>query len=185
MYKLILAVFSVSVGLLWTLTSSWACNEAVCASIVSKCMLTQSCKCNLQNCSCCKDCFQCLANLFDECCSCVASGGTEESQPKLSSSKRMTVNCTVSYIAQCVSYKKCRMTCNSMGAQSYRWFHDGCCECVGPYCLNYGINESRCSSCPEYEEQEYEDEDLYVNNDFSDGVIPEKSFKPKLKKERS
>lgn len=31
----------------------------------------------------------------------------------------------------------------SMGAKSYRWFHDGCCECVGDRCMNYGINESR------------------------------------------
>ena len=31
------------------------CNEAVCASIVSKCMLLQSCKCELQpDCTCCK-----------------------------------------------------------------------------------------------------------------------------------
>ena len=33
-----------------------ACNEAVCASIVSKCMLLQSCKCELQpDCTCCKE----------------------------------------------------------------------------------------------------------------------------------
>ena len=31
------------------------CNEAVCASIVSKCMLLQSCKCELgPECTCCK-----------------------------------------------------------------------------------------------------------------------------------
>ena len=31
------------------------CNEAVCASIVSKCMLLQSCKCELHpDCTCCK-----------------------------------------------------------------------------------------------------------------------------------
>lgn len=49
----------------------YACNEAVCASIVSKCMITQSCKCDLANCSCCKECFSCLSNLYSECCSCV------------------------------------------------------------------------------------------------------------------
>lgn len=48
-----------------------ACNEAVCASIVSKCMLTQSCKCELRNCTCCKECFNCLDYLYAECCSCV------------------------------------------------------------------------------------------------------------------
>ena len=32
-----------------------SCNEAVCASIVSKCMLLQSCKCELHpDCTCCK-----------------------------------------------------------------------------------------------------------------------------------
>lgn len=50
---------------------SYACNEAVCASIVSKCLITQSCKCDLANCSCCKECFSCLSNLYSECCSCV------------------------------------------------------------------------------------------------------------------
>lgn len=48
-----------------------SCNEAVCGSIVSKCLLTQSCKCDLQNCTCCKECFNCLSYLYSECCSCV------------------------------------------------------------------------------------------------------------------
>lgn len=48
-----------------------ACNEAVCGSIVSKCLLTQSCKCELENCTCCKECFNCLSYLYAECCSCV------------------------------------------------------------------------------------------------------------------
>ena len=48
--------------LLLLLPPSLACNEAVCASIVSKCMLLQSCKCDLQpDCTCCKQCFECLA----------------------------------------------------------------------------------------------------------------------------
>lgn len=47
------------------------CNEAVCGSVVSKCLLTQSCKCDLENCSCCKECFTCLSYLYSECCSCV------------------------------------------------------------------------------------------------------------------
>lgn len=50
---------------------SYSCNEQVCASIVSKCMLTQSCKCDLKNCSCCSECFKCLSHLSTECCSCV------------------------------------------------------------------------------------------------------------------
>ena len=51
--------------------TAYGCNEAVCASIVSKCMLTQSCKCELRNCTCCKECFSCLDYLYAECCSCV------------------------------------------------------------------------------------------------------------------
>lgn len=60
----------------------------------------------------------------------------------------MTVNCTVAFMAQCNSWNKCRASCQSMGATSYRWFHDGCCECIGDTCINYGINESRCIHCP-------------------------------------
>lgn len=36
-----------------------------------------------------------------------------------------------------------------MGASSYRWFFDGCCECIGSTCLNNGVDESKCSECPE------------------------------------
>lgn len=57
------------VGLLGQLALS--CNEQVCASIVSKCMLTQSCKCDLKDCTCCKECYNCLNYLYGECCSCV------------------------------------------------------------------------------------------------------------------
>ena len=56
---------------------------------------------------------------------------------------KVTVNCSVAYMAQCMSWNKCKASCTSMGATSYRWFHDGCCECVGSQCINYGINQSR------------------------------------------
>jgi hypothetical protein len=62
--------------------------------------------------------------------------------------KDIAVNCTVAYMSQCMSWNKCKSSCTSMGASSYRWFHDGCCECVGSYCINYGINESKCLQCP-------------------------------------
>lgn len=58
-------------GFLSAVSVIYACNEAICASVVSKCMLTQSCKCDLKDCSCCKDCFSCLGYLYSECCSCV------------------------------------------------------------------------------------------------------------------
>lgn len=48
-----------------------SCNEAVCGSVVSKCLLTQSCNCDFKNCTCCKDCYNCLGFLYSECCSCV------------------------------------------------------------------------------------------------------------------
>ena len=66
--------------------------------------------------------------------------------PAMSSSleeSKVTVNCSVAYMAQCMSWNKCKASCRSMGATSYRWFHDGCCECVGSQCINNGINESR------------------------------------------
>ena len=40
----------------------------------------------------------------------------------------VTVNCTVAYMSQCMSWNKCKASCTSMGAKSYRWFHDGCCQ---------------------------------------------------------
>lgn len=55
----------------------------------------------------------------------------------------ITLNCSVVYMSHCLSWNKCKASCMSMGAKSYRWFHDGCCECVGDRCMNYGINESR------------------------------------------
>lgn len=69
------------------------------------------------------------------------------------SSEPIPVNCTVAYMSQCMSWNKCKNSCMSMGASSYRWFHDGCCECVGSTCLNYGINESRCLDCPPDKDQ--------------------------------
>lgn len=67
----------------------------------------------------------------------------------------LTVNCTVAYMAQCTSLNKCNIACQSMGATSNRWFNDGCCECIGSTCINYGINESRCLHCPEENEDDF------------------------------
>ncbi|XP_073835015.1 twisted gastrulation BMP signaling modulator crossveinless [Musca autumnalis] len=193
-----------------------SCNEVVCAPIVSKCLLTQSCKCESKNCSCWQECLKCLGKYFEECCSCVdlcpkqnetrnffskkshvedfegvpelfnvlvsspedeldfnwniytfpldfdkvLSGPKLHSFPMENNDKNLdgasterenmgVVNCTVIYLNQCTSWNKCRSSCLSTGASSYRWFHDGCCECVGSTCINYGVNESRCRNCPE------------------------------------
>ena len=51
----LVVVTSLLAGLVLLTSPVLACNEAVCASIVSKCMLLQSCKCELQpDCTCCK-----------------------------------------------------------------------------------------------------------------------------------
>lgn len=180
------------------------CNEMVCGSVVSKCLLTQSCQCKpVNDCHCCKDCLNCLGELYTECCGCLdmcpkhkdalgsltprseigdveglselfdtvtaedvdewstiripmragykqrLEGGSSHDYTSLPRQRPETVNCTVIYVNACMRSNKCKQQCESMGANSYRWFHDGCCECVGAHCLNYGINESRCSACPE------------------------------------
>merc|ERR1711923_453905 len=85
---------------------------------------------------------------------------------------KVTVNCSVAYMGQYMSWNKCKASCTSMGATSYRWFHDGCCECVGSQCINNGVNESRCSDCPVLDDidEEITDEEmeLLVNMDFDD-----------------
>lgn len=201
-------VFTLSLGIfLGLFLCTQGCNEAVCASIVSKCMLTQSCKCELKNCTCCKECFSCLDYLYAECCSCVGncyisinldnpanfyqlplemcpkpnntaselsrkSHVEDLTEPtpdlfaaltddrdtlqrwltftfpvdldkslfkhkldkeikykQLNSEQEViplikdliTVNCTVAYMSQCMSWNKCKASCVSMGASSYRY----------------------------------------------------------------
>lgn len=51
-----------------------SCNEAICASLVSKCLLVKACECdmsNKKNCSCCSQCSKCLAKRYPYCCSCL------------------------------------------------------------------------------------------------------------------
>ncbi|XP_076358176.1 twisted gastrulation protein homolog 1-like isoform X1 [Tachypleus tridentatus] len=218
------------------------CNEGVCGSIVSKCMLTQSCKCEKTNVTCNRNCFYCLDDLYTECCSCVElcpkpndtdtdlskkshvedlpepipalfTVLTEEEDHKLRwisytfpahitiitangkneikfSSVRtgiededledQEVNCTVAYMSQCMSWNKCKSSCRSMGAASYRWFHDGCCECIGSTCINYGINESRCYQCPIEEDEVSEEEEEIIKTQKKS--FDEKKFgKPDIK----
>lgn len=57
-------------------------------------------------------------------------------------------NCTVAFLSDCVLHNRCKSSCRLMGASSYRWFEDGCCECVGPHCTDYGMDKSKCSRCP-------------------------------------
>ena len=53
--------------------------------------------------------------------------------------------CILAFINKHLHMNQCRRYCTSMGASYFRWFHEsGCCECVGKYCLNYGVDEPRC-----------------------------------------
>ncbi|KAG1689923.1 Protein twisted gastrulation [Nymphon striatum] len=72
------------------------------------------------------------------------------------------LNCTVAYMSKCLSWNKCKASCLSMGASSYRWFHDGCCECVGHKCINYGIGESRCLQCPPSQSEDSEFDEIPI-----------------------
>ena len=74
------------------------------------------------------------------------------------------VNCTVSFMSDCMSTNKCKSSCASMGASSYRWFLNGCCECVGSTCLNYGLSESKCLECPLPHHREEETEENQSTN---------------------
>ncbi|XP_016355298.1 twisted gastrulation protein homolog 1-B [Sinocyclocheilus anshuiensis] len=55
--------------------------------------------------------------------------------------------CTVVYLDDCVSIRQCKQYCESMGGSKYRWFHNACCECIGPECLDYGSKAVRCMNC--------------------------------------
>lgn len=72
---------------------------------------------------------------------------------KIATQNSTLQNCTMAFLVSCVDMYKCESSCISMGASGYRWFHVGCCECVGKYCLNFGINEIRCRNCPQESDQ--------------------------------
>nr|CAD7399322.1 unnamed protein product [Timema cristinae] len=227
-------VLTALVAAVFLMTPTESCNEAVCASVVSKCMLTQSCKCDINNYSCYQECYGCLGNLYSECCSCVdicpkpnntstplgkqsvveaypetfphlfqalmsepdpqerwtpftfpvdhdissywtkpdreITYHTQTAEQELLPNKNMvTLNCTVAFMSQCMPWNKCKTSCLTTGATSYRWFHDGCCECIGQECINYGIDESRCLNCPENDDELDEDEETsYIYDDSVD-----------------
>uniref|UniRef100_A0A671L9L6 Twisted gastrulation protein homolog 1-A-like n=1 Tax=Sinocyclocheilus anshuiensis TaxID=1608454 RepID=A0A671L9L6_9TELE len=78
------------------------------------------------------------------------------SSPLLSSSPPLLLSsplvlsyglCTVVYFDDCVSIRQCKQYCESMGGSKYRWFHNACCECIGPECLDYGSKAVKCMNC--------------------------------------
>uniref|UniRef100_A0A3Q0SW94 Twisted gastrulation BMP signaling modulator 1a n=1 Tax=Amphilophus citrinellus TaxID=61819 RepID=A0A3Q0SW94_AMPCI len=55
--------------------------------------------------------------------------------------------CTVVYFDDCVSIRQCKLYCESMGGSKYRWFHNACCQCIGPECVDYGSKLVKCMNC--------------------------------------
>ncbi|KAG8442213.1 hypothetical protein GDO86_011130 [Hymenochirus boettgeri] len=65
----------------------------------------------------------------------------------VSQSQEQENMCTVVYFDDCMSIYQCKASCESMGATKYRWFHNACCECVGPECIDYGSKTVQCTNC--------------------------------------
>ena len=88
----------------------------------------------------------------------------------LVNSKTKEDECTVAYMTTISSLNGCKISCASLGATSLRWFHDGCCECIGQNCSNYGLSESRCKFNLNEKHQEefvdvYDDYGEYFDHD--------------------
>ena len=70
-------------------------------------------------------------------------------------------NCTVAFMSECTSLGKCKQSCKSMGSAKYRWFHDqGCCQCIGDTCIDYGLNDPQCLACKAEEEEDSEETEV-------------------------
>lgn len=68
-------------------------------------------------------------------------------------------------MSNCLSLKRCKLSCMSMGASRYRWFHEhGCCQCIGSSCINYGLNKPKCHLCPN-EDEDGDDSDIHEENE--------------------
>ncbi|XP_066485155.1 twisted gastrulation protein homolog 1-like [Tiliqua scincoides] len=55
--------------------------------------------------------------------------------------------CQAIFFNECLSMSRCRTACQSVGAWRYRWFHNACCQCLGPDCQGYGGAQAQCSRC--------------------------------------
>ena len=73
---------------------------------------------------------------------------SNSSKPSSSSQVEFDVNCTIIYLAKCMSMHNCRINCGMMGASTFRWFHNACCQCIGPCELYpYGNDRAMCRQC--------------------------------------
>ena len=55
--------------------------------------------------------------------------------------------CKVAFYNTCISKEDCISSCSSMGASKYRWFRNGCCQCIGSRCHDYGELSPLCKEC--------------------------------------
>ncbi|XP_068098451.1 twisted gastrulation protein homolog 1-A-like [Hyperolius riggenbachi] len=62
-------------------------------------------------------------------------------------SANLSSTCTVMYFKPCMTMRRCHESCEVTGSLRYRWFHNGCCQCVGPDCYGYGNKEPLCHQC--------------------------------------
>lgn len=75
----------------------------------------------------------------------LAYRANENNSPIISHNNNLKkLNCTVAFINRYLSMTKCKRSCTTLGASFFRWFNDGCCECIGEYCLNYGLDKPHC-----------------------------------------
>ncbi|KAK9878105.1 hypothetical protein WA026_020747 [Henosepilachna vigintioctopunctata] len=214
------------------------CNESICASIVTKCLLMDLCKCDPNNSTCNMKCFVCLKQYYSDCCSCVDacyletnelvqknevsfiealdnpipalfkalaqeprrddSWTSETIRLKIDLSRHIAgktwnfqmishgtriekggnffiADCTVIFKNECIGIDRCKNICLTMGSSGYRWFHNGCCQCLGESCYNFGLSEGKCKYCsfnkdnPKSEHEAYFDDDL-LNDNYFDGL---------------
>lgn len=80
----------------------------------------------------------------------------------------LELNCTVVFMKKCMPNDECHNHCKSLGASAIRWFHTGCCQCVGQFCVDFGINENLCQECRHLE---YEKDSDQCKQGQKDGFI--------------
>lgn len=76
------------------------------------------------------------------------------------------------------------MSVDSKRTFFHRWFHDGCCECVGSTCLNYGLHEGRCQQCPISKDMLHNsvepDDEIVIANPHSECHLPSRRLRPSV-----
>lgn len=62
-------------------------------------------------------------------------------------SSRHKRQCKVAFFDACITREDCITYCSNMGAIRYRWFRNGCCQCIDQRCLDYGELQPLCKNC--------------------------------------